>query len=260
MGTPPMTAKQIAADAADHELKFLHYGEPYVRYQMHMVDAKGDQTRDIIQSRDGIVARLIARDNRPLTPEEDAAERTRLQEMLDSPDAYKKHVHGDSLEKKTVEDIIRQMPEAMIFTFVEGQPQRPSAGSAPQVVIDYKPDPAWHPPTMASDALIGMQGRMWVDARTHNLVALDGNIFRPINIGLFVAHIYPGGDVSIEQGEVVPGRWFFTHFVEHITVRVPLIFRTIHQNGDVTSSHVSAVNPMSYQEAIHLLLATPLPH
>jgi hypothetical protein len=112
---------------------------------------------------------------------------------------------------------------------------------------------------MAADALTGLEGRMWVDARTHSVVAMDGNIFRAVNFGFLVAHIYPGGTLSLEQAEMVPNRWFFTHFVEHLTVRVPLIFKTIHQDSDVTSSNFSEVTPMSYQDAVRLLLSTPLP-
>jgi hypothetical protein len=261
-GTFSIPAKQIAAEVAEHELKYLQYGAPFVRYQMHTVDAKGEQIRDVIQSKDGAVARLISRDNRPLTPDEDAAERARLQAMIDSPATYLKHARGDSTGKKTASDIIKLMPQAMIYTYVEGQPQRvvPGRNSAdPEIVIDYKPDPAWSPPTMASEALLGLQGRMWVDAKTHALVAIDGNIFRAVNFGFFVAHIYPGGTLSLEQAEVVPNKTFFTHFVQHLTLRVPLIFKTIRENSDVTSFGFTQVPPMTYQEAIHELLASPLP-
>ncbi len=262
VGSPSLSAKQIAAEVAEHELKFLRYGRPFVRYHMHTIDAKGEQLRDVIQSKDGAVARLISRDSRPLTPEEDSAERVRLQDMIDSPAAYLKHARGDTTGKKTASDVIRIMPDAMIFTFVEGQPQRAipgRTGNDPEIVIDFKPDPAWSPPTMASDALTGLQGRMWVDAKTHTLMAIDGNIFRAVNVGVLVAHIYPGGTLSLEQSEVIPNKTFFTHFVEHLALRVPLIFKTIRENNDVTSSGFTEVPSMTYQEAIRVLLATPLP-
>jgi len=41
---------------------------------------------------------------------------------------------------------------------------------------------------------------------------------------------------------------------------VPLIFKTIHDNSDVTSSDFTTVNPMPFQDAIRMLLATPLPN
>jgi hypothetical protein len=250
-GPPTVPPKQIVAEAASHEVDFLHYGPPYVRYRMHVIDAKGDQVRDVIQSHDGAVARLILRDNRPLTSEEDAAERDRLQAMIDSPATYLKHAKGDATGKRVAIDLIRLIPDAMIYTYV------PSA--ATEIVIDFKPDPAWLRPTMTSDALTGVEGRMRIDAKTHILIAIEAHIFRGVNFGFLIAHIDPGGTLTMQQSEVAPNKWFFAHFVEHLTVRVPLIFKTIRENNDVTSSNFTSVSPMPFQDAIHVLLATPLP-
>ena len=53
---------------------------------------RANKTRDIIESNDGTVARLILRDGRPLTDEEDKAERQRLNDMLASPSDFAKHI------------------------------------------------------------------------------------------------------------------------------------------------------------------------
>ena len=100
---------------------------------------------------------------------------------------------------------------------------------------------------------------MWVDTKSHTLIAIDGHIFRGVNFGLLIAHIDPGGTLTLQQSEVAPNKWFFAHFVEHLTVRVPLIFKTIHENTEVTSSDFTTVNPMTFQDAIRTLLATPQP-
>ena len=52
------------------------------------------------------------------------------------------------------------------------------------------------------------------------LVRMEGNIFQGINFGPgMLAHIYPGGTLTIEQVEAGNGRWIFSKFVERITVR-----------------------------------------
>ena len=253
-------ARQWAADACANELKVLDYHAPYLRYRMHIRDAKGDQLRDIIESKDGAVARLIQRDGRPLTPDEDTAERERLQDMLDSPAAFSKHIKGDTTGKKTAVEVIRSVPDAMLFTYVPGQPQREhaAAGAPPEVVIDFEPNPAYHAPTMAGEALTGLKGRAWIDPRTHFLTRMEGHIFQPVSLGLVLAKIYPGGELLFEQAEVVPNRWLFTHFAEHLNIRA-LMVKTMKQNSDLEGSQHTEVAPMSYQDAIHTLLATPLP-
>ena len=254
---PAMPVKQLVTEAVEHELVFLKYQAPFVRYRMHTIDAKGDQVREVIQSKDGAVARLLTREHRALTAEEDEAERTRLQALLDDPEGYRKHASGDTSGKKMAQELIKLLPDAMIFTYVDGQPQRASAKEA-EIVVDYKPDPAWTPPTMVSAGLTGIEGRMWLDAKTHAMVAMNGQIFHSINFGLgMVARIHEGGTLSLEQGEVAPGKWFFTRFVEHINVRA-LMVKSIHEDGDTTATDFAEVNPMPYQEAIHTLLAMPL--
>jgi hypothetical protein len=209
-------AKQWATEAATNELKVLQPGSPYLRYRMHTRNAKGDQVRDMIQSKDGAVARLILKEGRPLTAEEDAAEHERLQAMLDSPSAYAKHVRGDVTDRKLAHDLIALLPEAMLYTYVPGQPQRPDRpmkpDDTPEIVIDYKPNPAWSPPEIEADGLTGLEGRVWIDVKTHHMTRAEGTIFRGVNMAGFIAHIYEGGKLSFEQTRVTDQRWIFSKF------------------------------------------------
>ena len=87
LAQPP---RQWAVEAAGNEIKAIQYDSAYLRYRVHSLNGKGDQLRDVVESKDGTVARLIAKDNRALTAEEDAAEHDRLQGMLNSPSAFAK--------------------------------------------------------------------------------------------------------------------------------------------------------------------------
>ena len=259
----PVPPKQWAVDAANNEVKVLEYEQSYLRYQIHQVDAKGDQVREVVESKDGTVARRIRVDNRALTTEEDAAERERLQAMLDSPAAFAKHVKSDQTGKRFAADLLRQMPSAMIFTYTPGQPQRAHTpgsadSSSPEIVLDFKPDPAWTAPNMTAEALSGFEGRLWIDAHTHYVTRLEGDIFRGVSFGFGIfGRLDPGGKVTFEQVQVSNQRWIFTHFTQHLNVRV--VFKTIHQNSEIDGMNFKPVPEMSYVDAIHLLLALPLP-
>jgi hypothetical protein len=260
VGAPGISAKQWASEAAVNQLKVLDYGRAYLRYKLHSIDAKGDMIRDTIQTRDGVVARLILRDGKPLTPQQDADEHSRLQAMIDSPYNFSKHVKNDVAEKKTAMDLIRQLPEAMLYTYAPGQPQRPGhpSGAPPEIVLDFKPNPAWHPPTLAADALTGLEGRVWIDPKARYMTRMDADIFRGVNFGFgFLAHIYEGGKLMFEQAEATPNRWIFSRFVERLTIRV--VVKTLKQNSDLNGYDFTPVPEMPYQEAIKLLWATPLP-
>ena len=252
-------ARAWVVDTVALELKALHHRNSYLRYRMRIVDAKGDQLRDVIESRDGAVARLIMRDGKPLTDEQDKAERQRLNDMLANPSAFYKHVHSDDSGKKIADSLMRLMPDAMIYTYVPGQPQTGKNPGMTEVVIDYEPNPNFHPPTTTAEALTGLRGRAWIDSKSKQVVRMEGNTFKGINFGWgMLAHIYPGGVLSLDQAEAANGRWIFTHFTERLSVRA-LMVKTINVKTDVDTTDFKPVAEMSYQDAIHTLLNTPLP-
>jgi hypothetical protein len=151
------------------------------------------------------------------------------------------------------------MPDAMIYTYVPGQPQTGKRPGKTEVVIDYEPNPKFHPPSTTAEALTGLKGRAWVDANSKTIVRMEGNVFKGVNFGWgMLAHIYPGGNLALEQGDAGNGRWIFTHFTQRISVRA-LMVKTLKISSDVDSSNFQTVPAMSYQEAVHILLDTPLP-
>jgi hypothetical protein len=256
---PSISPHDLAAEAAANELVALHHKDSYLRYRMETVNERGDQVRDVIESKDGTVARLVLRDGKPLTVEQDQAERQRLNDMIASPAAYAKHVKNTESEKSMADKLVPLMADAMINTYTPGQPQSGRNGGAPEIVLDYTPNPKFVPPNTQAQALTGLQGRVWIDAKTHYVVRMEGTIFRPVNFGWgMLAHIYPGGKVEMNQTNVGDNRWIFTDFSMELSVRA-LMVKKLDIRSSAKSGNYQKLAPMSYQDAIRLLLATPLP-
>jgi hypothetical protein len=245
----------------------------YLRYRMHVIDEKGDQLRDQIETPEGSVARVIERDGRPLTAEEDASERQRLNDLIASPSDFARHIRREQDNKDLGVKLLKMMPDAMLWSYASGQPQPTSetgsqtpgqasgqgSGDPPLVVLDFKPNPKWSPPNIEAEPLTGLEGRVWIDPRTRRMVRLQGDIFHAVNIGWgMVAHIYPGGTVTLEQ--VNPGgeRWIVEHIVEQLTIRA-LMVKTVKQRLVFDTADFQPVPAMKYQQAIKILLDTPLP-
>jgi hypothetical protein len=252
-------ARSWAVDAAANELVALHHKDSYLRYRMETVNEKGTQVRDVIESKDGTVARLILKDGKPLTPEEDKGEQQRLNDMIASPAAYAKHARNTESEKTMADKLVPLMADAMINTYTPGQPQSGRNGGALEIVLDFKPNPKFVPPNTEAQALTGLEGRVWVDAKTRYVVRMEGTIFRGVNFGWgMLAHIYPGGKLVMNQTNVGGNRWIFTDFSMQLSVRA-LMVKRLDIHSTAKSSDYQTIGPMSYQDAIHLLLATPLP-
>jgi hypothetical protein len=246
-------------DAAANELVALHHKDSYLRYRMETHNERGNQVRDVIETKDGTVARLILKDGKPLTPEQDKAEQQRLNDIIASPAAYAKHVKNTESEKSMADKLVPLMADAMINTYTPGQPQSGRNGGALEIVLDYKPNPKFVPPNTEAQALTGLEGRVWIDAKTRYVVRMEGTISRGVNFGWgMLAHIYPGGKVEMNQTCVSGNRWIFTDFSMQLSVRA-LMLKRLEIRSSAKSSNYQTLGPMSYQDAIHLLLATPLP-
>jgi hypothetical protein len=261
------SARTWAVDCANNEVLVVQHPGSYLRYRFHQVTEKGDQLRDQIETPDGTFARLIQRDGRPLTTDEDAAERSRLNDLIASPSSFARHIHREQEGKDTGVRLLKLMPDAMLWSYAPGQPPDPGQPSTqpstdtPLVVLDFKPNPQWSPPDMESEFLTGLEGRVWIDARSRRLVHLEANLFRAVNIGFgMVAHIFPGGSAVLDQTPVptAPQRFMVDHIVEQFTVRA-LMVKTVKQSLLYDSANIQPVPPMPYQQAIKLLLDTPLP-
>lgn len=256
--TPPVRWAEAAALSEEHIVNY----DPHqcLRYRVHRVDAKGEVTREIIDSTDGPVARLLSRDGRPLTAEEDAAERERLQDMLNNPDAFFRHQHREDGSKSYATELLRAMPRSMLWTYAPGQPQLPGA-PGPAVVLDFKPDPQFKPPSLITEGLTGITGRVWIDAASHVATRIQGTILHPVDFGWggVLARVRAGGSAELEQTRASDGRWLFSRLVEHLAIREVLV-HTVEENAETTASDVKVLpSPVPYAVAVQMLLASPVP-
>lgn len=248
-------------DCANNESLVIQHPGSFLRYRLHVIDEKGDHLRDQIETSEGSVGRTLQSNGRPLTPAEDAAERQRLNDLLASPAAFARHIRSEQNNKQMGVHLLKLVPDAMLWSYTPGQPQLPNQpdGDPALIVLDFKPNPAWSPPTMESEPLTGLEGRLWIDPRTRRMVRLEGSLTRAVNIGWgIVAHIYPGGTVTLRQANVGGQRWIVEHIVEQLNLRA-LLVKNVHQRLVFDTADYQPVPAMTYQQAIQILLDTPLP-
>jgi hypothetical protein len=258
--TPDVPPHTWVESAATNELSIIKDdGKVPLRYRVHKIDSKGDVTREVIETRDGTVARLVERNGQKLTVEEDAAERERLKEILASPgDFVRHHRRDDSMRDDSIQ-LVSQMSQAMIYSYVPGQPQLPGA-SARQIVIDFEPDKNYRTAETIDNLLTGVKGRMWIDAQSHRMVRIEGLVLQPVNFGWgILGKINQGGTIVLEQTNVAGDRWIYSRLDTHLTLHV-LVVKTVAMNDRMTASDFRPLSkPVSVQDAVHTLLAMPVP-
>jgi hypothetical protein len=256
---PAGTPESWVQTAVNHELAIVQDESHPMRYVIRVIDRKGDKTREVIESAQGNVARLIQRDGKPITAAEDAAERSRLNGILESPDEFLKHQRNDKTGRNYAVQVIKLLPQAGLYTYAPGQPQ-PQGVTSPQVVIDFRPNPNFHPPTLISEVLTGLDGRVWIDARSGTMTRIQGHVLRTVNFGWGVlARIYPGGHVELEQTCIEGKRCIYSHVDEDVTVR-EVMLHTVNDKTKISTWNFRLLPaPVSFQDAVHTLLAEQIP-
>ncbi len=256
-GAPGMP-QSWAEDVIRNEIKVIESADKVpLRYRQRRVGAKGDTTREVVVSREGNVARLVERDGQPLTAAEDADERERLNDEINSPDEVLRHHRRDTDMRDSVIKVVALMPQAMIYSYTPGQPQL--KGSENLVVLDFRPNPNFHPPTMLAECLTGLEGRVWIDPGTRTLTRIEARVLRPVNMGFgILAKIFPGGTMTLDQVNLGDDHWVYSHLDEHLTARV-LMVKNYPENNVITSWDFRPMPSLpSYQDAIRMLLAMPV--
>jgi hypothetical protein len=255
---PGRTPESWVEDAVKYELEIIQHDSLPVRYRMRKVNERGDTTRIVMESREGNVARMIERDGRPLTAAEDAAERDRLNAILQSPDEYLKRERKDDPARDYAVQLVKMMPRAMLYTYASEQPQ-PENSTSRQIVIDFKPNPAFRPPTILSETLTGLEGRVWLDEQTGRMTRIQAHVLRPVYIGWgIIGKIYPGGTVEFEQICLDGKRWVYSHLEENLTLREMMV-KTVVDTTKISSWDFEFLPaPISFQDAVRDLLAMPV--
>lgn len=256
--TPTGTAQGWAEDAIRNEIKVIEAADKVpMRYRQRKVGVKGDTTREVLVSRDGNVARLVERDGQPITAEEDAEERARLTDEMSSPEDFMKHRRRDAEMRDSVIKVVGLMPQAMLYSYAPGQPQAGISGGGSErlVVVDFRPNPSFHPPTMLAECLTGLEGRVWIDPQTHYLKRVEARVLRPVNMGFgILAKIFPGGTLALDQMNLGGEQWVYSHLDEHLTARV-LMVKNYPEDNVITSWDFRALpSGVSFQEGIRELL------
>lgn len=256
--TPLPNAAALVRRAVDHrteEEKSHHF----LRYELHKKDDRRDTTKQIIETKDGDVARLIAVEGKPLSPEANKAELARLDNLAEHPELQEKRRKEEDEDNKRVSDLMKLLPDAMLYKIEATEPC--TTGECYRMSFTPKPD--WHGPALESDLLRGVAGEVWVDTKQERLVRLDANFISDVNFGMgILARLYKGSTARLEQTDVGPELgsghdWELTGLTLHISGKA-LLFKAIDVQTKEETSHFAQVpQGMTYRDAIKMLENEP---
>ncbi|HTZ82736.1 MAG TPA: hypothetical protein VMB66_06065 [Candidatus Acidoferrales bacterium] len=175
--------------------------------------------------------RLVAVNGKPLSAADNAQEEQKLKSEIakrQQESAQQRQERISSYEKGRKRDyqMMDQLTKAFHFTLLGEQ----KLNSDEVYVLKATPRPDYQPPNMETQALRGMQGKLWIDKNTFQWVKVEAQVIRPVSIEGFLAEVEPGTRFELDKAPIANGIWLPTHYV--MRARAKILFLIPHKSHD----------------------------
>jgi len=245
----PAPADDLVRRALAAELNNARDPKHPMRYMLRKSSSRLISTKEIFETKDGAVARLVAINDRPLSPEEEQSEQARLNQLLSDPGRQWHRKQTEDGDANRVLKVLRILPDAFLYEYAGSE----TGPSGKLEKFDFKPNPRFNPPDLETQVLTAMKGQLWIDASQERVTRLEGHLQEDVDFGWgILGRLNKGGWIQLEQADVGDHQWRVVHFQMNMSGRVVFknkVFDTVEDQ-----SKFAPVAPgLSYQQAIHEL-------
>ncbi len=173
--------------------------QPPLRYLLRKQDGPRDNTKDIIETRDGDVARLVALNGQPLSAQANQDELDRLNLLANHPEVQQHRKFREQKDADRVNRLMRLLPDAFLYRFEGMVPC--AAGQCYR--LSFSPNPRFTPPDVEAAIFRGMAGEVWIDQTQERLTRLDAHLISNVDFGWgILGKLDEGGTIQIEQADI----------------------------------------------------------
>ena len=235
--------------ALANEARSANGAQHPMRYRLRKSSPRLTTTKEICETADGAVARLIAVNDAPLSPADEQREQARLDQLLSDPSRQRRRQQSQYQDTARAMKVLRSLPSAFVYEFA-GTGQGPGGQVAK---YRFKPNPNFDTPDLETQILKQMSGELWVDSAHERVVRLEGQLQQDVDYAWgILGRLYKGGTILLEQADVGENQWRIVHFNMKMSARV--VFKTkVFDTTEDQSQFVPVPMGLRYQQAIAML-------
>lgn len=239
--------------ALNAELHSVPDGKFPMRYRLRKASPRLTTTKDIVETREGAVARLVAVNDKPLSLVDALKEQDRLAALQQDPGRQRNRKQSQDADKNRVLKVLRALPDAFLYIYA-GPGQGPT-GKVEKFA--FRPNPKFDPPDMETQVLTAMTGEIWIDPAQERVTRLEGHLDHDVDFGWgILGRLFKGGWVTIEQADVGNRQWRIVRFQLVMNARV--LFKTKSFDTLEEESRFASLPPAtSSAQAIEMLRGEP---
>jgi hypothetical protein len=250
--TPAQAQALVGRALATESRSAQEFGHSHpMRYRLRKSSPRMTSTKEIVETRDGDVARLLEINNQPLSRDDEQREQARLDALLKDPRLQQHRKQSEENDTGRALKILRVLPTAFLYQFAGTGP----APNGTVVKFTFRPNPQFNPPDLETGVLTAMAGEIWIDPVQERVVRLAGSLQQDKAFGWGVlGQLDKGGWVEIHQADVGGGQWRIVHMKLVMNGRV--LWKT--KNSDSVqdySGFIPVPASLNYKQAIQMLRA-----
>jgi hypothetical protein len=250
----PPQAQALVERALARELRTAQDPTHPMRYRLRKSSPRLTTAKEIVETRDGDVARLVSIDDKPLSQADEQMEQARLDTLLGDPGRQRHRMQSEDEDTGIVLRLLRMLPQAYLYQYA-------GAGSSPAGTVErftFRPNPNFSPPDFETQALTAMTGELWIDAAQERVTRLEGHLQQDTDYGWgILGRLDKGGWIVIEQADVGGRQWRIARFKMQMNLRVLFKTRNIDTMEEMTL-YASVPVGLGYAQAIQMLRAAPI--
>ncbi len=195
------------------------YTETATEYQLDnqgAVKEKGSETREITFYRGHRIWRTIAKNGRPLSPNDQAKEDRRIEKVIRDLDSGRWVAPPDNRRQTKLSDLLR------VSRFTDARRERFRQRDV--IVIDFEPNPNFKPANPYDRFLNNLAGTIRVDERDLQIARAEFQLVEAFKVGggALVA-MKPGSRFATEQDRINDGIWLPIYHEVCIGARAMLV-------------------------------------
>lgn len=200
------------------------------------VKKRSVETWDITWIEGSPYRRLVARNDRPLSPAEQKAEEDKLRSSNDqrrqesSAERARRLAEWQRRQDRQREPL-KELPDAFNFT-LRGEEQ---LDGRPVYCIDAMPRPGFKPKSQLANFFPKVKLRLWIDQQDGQGVKVEMDTLDTISFGGFLVRLSKGTRLTIEQTRVNDEVWLPKHVTLFAAARV-LLLKSINRDMDFSFS------------------------
>jgi hypothetical protein len=171
------------------------------------------------------VDRLIKRDGKPLSPDEDRRESERVQKRAQD---YEKKQAKKANEADRGQEGKRNKDDVQVSAFLRidrfTNPRRETFRGHEVIVFDFEPNPSYKPSTTIEHLLHELEGSVWIDEQAQDVVRLEAYLNSTFKMagGLF-ASLQKGSAFTFEQAKINDEVWLPSYLEAHVNAKLLLV-------------------------------------